>query len=42
MAFSKDAASAATLGESLYKQPVTTNLTHDASGIHYEPVVIGT
>jgi hypothetical protein len=23
------------------KQPVTTNLTNDAPGIHYEPVVIG-
>jgi hypothetical protein len=34
MAFSKDAASAATLGESLYKQPVMTNLTNDAPGIH--------
>jgi hypothetical protein len=33
MAFSKDAASAAILGESLYKQPVTTNVTNDASGI---------
>ena len=41
MAFSKDAASAATLGESLYKHPVTTDLTNDASGIPYEPVVIG-
>jgi len=41
MTFSKDAASAATLGESLYKHPVTTNLTHYAPGIHYEPVVIG-
>jgi hypothetical protein len=42
MTFAKDAASAATLGESLYKQPVTTNVTHDAPGIHYGPVVIGT
>jgi len=41
MVFSKAAASAATLGESLHKRPVTTNLTNDASGIPYEPVMIG-
>jgi len=34
MTFSKDAASAALLGDSLYKHPVTTNVTHDAFGIH--------
>jgi len=34
MTFSKDAASAAILGDSLYKHLVTKNMTYDASGIH--------
>src|SRR5216684_3819361 len=37
MAFSKDAASVSTPGESLQKQAVTLNLTNYDPGIQYEP-----
>jgi len=41
VAFSKDAASVATLGESLEKQAVTSNLTHDDPGIQHELPIEG-
>jgi hypothetical protein len=38
MAFSKDAASVATPGESLQKQAVTLSLANYDPGIQYEPI----